>query len=131
MAGGLADKVKQAQAAFGAAAPQPVAGSPCPAAQGVKSAAPPPVTQAPTPVTVAPAPEKKDEKQKEKTWVEIVLVDMEGKPVPGVRYRVKLPGGEVKEGNLNSYGQAGFYELDPGSCKVTFPELDEEAWERN
>ena len=47
------------------------------------------------------------------------------------RYRVKLPGGEVKEGNLNSYGQAGFYELDPGSCKVTFPELDEEAWERN
>lgn len=125
----LADKVKQAQAAFGSVEPQPVAGNPCPPPQVVKQAAPAPVAQTPAPVAVAAAPAKKEEKKQEKTWVEIVLVDMEGKPRPGVRYRVKLPGGEVKEGQLNSYGQAGFYELDPGSCKVTFPELDAEAWE--
>ena len=122
---GLADKVKQAQAAFGSAEPQPVAGNPCPPPQVVKQAAPPPVAQAPAP----PVPAKKEEKQQEKTWVEIVLVDMEGKPVPNERYRVKLPGGEVKEGRLNSYGQAGFYELDPGNCKITFPDLDQDAWE--
>jgi hypothetical protein len=126
----LADKVKQAQAAFGTAEPQPVAGNPCPPPQVVKHTAPPLVAQAPASGAVAPAPAKKEEKPQEKTWVEIVLVDMEGKPVPGVRYRVKLPGGEVKEGLLNSYGQAGFYELDPGSCQVTFPDLDAEAWER-
>ena len=124
----LADKVKQAQAAFGSAAPQPVAGNPCPPPQVVKQAAPPPVAQAPAPAAVASAPEK--EKKQEKIWVEIVLVDLDGKPMPGVRYRLKLPGGEVKEGTLNSYGQAGFYQLEPGSCSVTFPDLDEEAWEQ-
>ena len=50
--------------------------------------------------------------------------------MPDVRYRISLPGGEVKEGTLNAYGQAGFYEIDPGSCLITFPELDAEAWER-
>jgi hypothetical protein len=124
----LADKVKQAQTAFPAEEPQPVAGRPCPPPLLLKPATPPPAA-VPAPVATAATP-KKEEKPKEKTWVEIVLVDMEGKPVPGVRYRVKLPGGEVKEGALNSYGQAGFYELDPGSCQVTFPELDTEAWER-
>lgn len=123
----LADKVKQAQAAFGSAAPQPVAGNPCPPPQVIQQAAPPPVVQSAAPAAVALAPEK--EKQQEKTWIEIVLVDMDSKPVPNERYRVKLPGGEVKEGRLNSYGQAGFYELNPGSCKISFPDLDTEAWE--
>lgn len=126
----LAEKVKQAQAGFSSESPQPVAGNPCPPPQVVAQAAPAPAPQ-PVAAAVSPAPEKSEKnEEKTKTWVEIVLVDMEGKPIPGVRYRVKLPGGEVKEGVLNSYGQAGFYELDPGSCQVTFPELDMEAWER-
>ncbi|HEX4949180.1 MAG TPA: hypothetical protein VFZ34_21060 [Blastocatellia bacterium] len=126
---GLADKLKQAQAAFGSAEPQPVAGNPCPPPQVVKQVAPSPVAQTPAPVVVVPAPAQKEEKKQEKTWVEIVLVDMDGKPVPDVRYQITLPSGEVKEGRLNSYGQAGFYELDPGNCKITFPDLDAEAWE--
>ncbi len=127
----LADKVKQSQAAFGAAAPQPVAGSPCPPPRVIQQTAPPALAPALASSAVAPAPKKTAEKKQEKTWIEIVLVDMDGKPVPNERYRVKLPGGEVKEGRLNSYGQAGFYELDPGSCKISFPDLDTEAWESN
>ncbi len=64
-----------------------------------------------------------------KSWIEIILVDMEGKPVPGVKYRITPPGGAPVEGTLNEHGQAGLYQIDPGSCKVTFPELDKDAWD--
>ena len=126
----LADKVKQAQSAFGAASPQPVAGSPCPAAQMLKPATPPPVAPAPVSsvVAVAPAPAKQQEKPIEKHWIEIILVDMEGNPMPGVKYRITPPGGAPVEGTLNQYGQAGVYQIDPGNCKITFPDLDQDAW---
>lgn len=70
------------------------------------------------------------EKPKEKkAWIEIILVDMEGKPMSGVKYRITPPGGTPKEGRLNQHGQAGLYEIEPGNCKVTFPDLDKEAWD--
>ena len=123
----LADKVKQAQAAFGAAPPQPIAGNPCPPPLILKSAAPPlaPVSSV---VAVATAPAKQQEKPIEKHWIEIILVDMEGNPMPGVKYRITPPGGAPVEGTLNQYGQAGVYQIDPGNCKITFPDLDQEAW---
>jgi hypothetical protein len=68
-------------------------------------------------------------KTREKTWVEFFLVDREGNPVPGVRYRVKLPDGTTKEGVLDTYGQANFYQIDPGNCKISFPDLDKDAVE--
>ncbi len=70
--------------------------------------------------------EKKTEK---KDWIEIILVDREGKPMPGVRYRITPPGGNPVEGRLNEHGQAGLYNIDPGNCKITFPDLDKDAWE--
>lgn len=124
----LADKVKQTQAAFGSAAPQPVAGSPCPPPQVAQQAAPPPVAPVPVAAVVAPASAQQQEKSIEKHWVEIILVDMEGKPMPGVKYRITPPGGAPVEGILNQYGQAGVYQIDPGNCKITFPDLDEETW---
>jgi type VI secretion system secreted protein VgrG len=76
---------------------------------------------------------KKEKKHKEdenkKSWIKIKMVDEEGKPVPGVRYRITTPEGRVKSGSLNKNGQAHVKGFDPGSCKVTFPELDQEAWE--
>lgn len=72
------------------------------------------------------SPEKAKEK---KAWIEIILVDMEGKPVPGVRYRITPPGGQPVEGRLNEHGQAGLYTIEPGNCKITFPDLDKDAWE--
>lgn len=72
------------------------------------------------------APDKKKEKN---AWVEIILVDAAGKPMPGVKYRITPPGGQPVEGNLNEHGQAGLYMIESGNCKITFPDLDKDAWE--
>jgi hypothetical protein len=62
-----------------------------------------------------------------KTWIEIELVDMEGKPVAGERYWIQLPDGSAREGRLNAEGRAYFGDLDPGECDVRFPDLDNDA----
>jgi len=68
--------------------------------------------------------------KEKKAWIEIILVDAEGKPMPGVRYRLTPPGGGAPvEGRLNEHGQAGLYQIEPGNCKITFPDLDKEAWD--
>ncbi len=120
-----ADKIKQTQALFAAKDPQAVSGRPCPERQ-------PEVEPEPKPevVKVKKTTPEKPEPEKKKSWIEIMLVDMEGKPVPGVRYRITPPAGEEpSEGTLNKFGQAGYYEIEPGTCKVTFPDLDADAWE--
>ena len=68
--------------------------------------------------------------KKKKSWIEIVMVDEDKKPVPGQKYRITLPDGEtVAEGTLDDKGFARVDGIDPGTCKITFPELDKEAWE--
>ncbi len=70
------------------------------------------------------------EKPKDKNaWIEIILVDNDGKPMPNVKYRITPPNGSPVEGRLNEHGQAGVYGIEPGSCKITFPDLDKDAWE--
>ena len=66
----------------------------------------------------------------EKThWIEIELVDENGKPVPGEEYKVTLPDGStVASGTLDGKGKARVEGIDPGSCKVTFPNLDKDSW---
>jgi hypothetical protein len=131
----LADKIRQTQNSFPPQAPGAVAA--CPFAKPVSET--PPST---SPVEVKTAfmmtqqimqsmgAGRAAEKPKEKkAWIEIILVDAEGKPMPGVRYRITPPGGAPKEGRLNEHGQAGLYEIEPGSCKITFPDLDKDAWE--
>jgi hypothetical protein len=120
----IADRVKQTQALFPDEEPKAVAGRPCPQVEAAVEPEPQPEPE------VVKVKKTVPEKPKKKSWIEIVLVDMEGKPVPGVRYRIVPPGGEEpKEGLLNEYGQAGYYEIEPGTCKITFPDLDQEAWE--
>lgn len=65
---------------------------------------------------------------KPKSWVEINLEDSKGDPVPGERYRIKLPDGSVQEGNLNAFGHAEYYEINRGRCEVSFPDLEDEEW---
>lgn len=65
--------------------------------------------------------------RQEKTWIEIELVDAEGKPVPNERYWILLPDGSAREGRLNAEGRAYFGDLDPGECDVRFPDLDNDA----
>jgi len=70
------------------------------------------------------------DKQK-KSWIEIKLVDEEKNPVPGEAYKVILPDGEtVATGSLDEKGFARIEGIDPGTCKITFPNLDKDAWEK-
>ena len=63
-------------------------------------------------------------------WIEIELVGEDDRPIPGARYRITLPDGEtVDEGTLDSNGWARVEGIDEGTCKVSFPDLDAEAWE--
>jgi|SRR5260370_20047471 type VI secretion system secreted protein VgrG len=81
-----------------------------------------------TPVTPHKPPQTKEEKKKKKSWIEIKLVDLEGLPVPGEKYKITLPDDSVAEGTLNEKGFARVEGFDPGSCKVTFPTRDKTTW---
>lgn len=132
MASPLAEKIKQTQNSFPPQKPGAVAACPYAAPVPTEEAAPVEMksfydlTQN---VFNSAAVQRAPEKKQEKSWVEIMLVDLDGNPVPGVRYRVTTPDGEIREGTLNEHGQAGYYQIDPGSCKITFPDLDKEAWD--
>jgi type VI secretion system secreted protein VgrG len=90
-----------------------------------------------TPPSIVPSYTKpwhnpKDPKNKDKTsWVEIKIVDEDGDPVVGERYRVTLPDGEtLAEGTTDEKGYAKVTNIDPGSCKITFPRIDGRAWKK-
>ncbi|MGH9902358.1 MAG: hypothetical protein ACRD68_11185 [Pyrinomonadaceae bacterium] len=65
------------------------------------------------------------------TFVEIELIDMADQPVAGARYRIQLPDGNFQEGHLDKEGRARADDIEkPGTCWISFPDLDKEAWER-
>lgn len=130
----LAEKIKQTQNSFPAQQPGAVAA--CPYSQLAPEQPSQPVevktsyalTQD---ILNSPARAQQAEEKKSKTaWIEIMLVDMDNKPMPGVRYRITPPGGgDPMEGYLNEHGQAGYYKIEPGNYKITFPDLDRDAWD--
>lgn len=63
------------------------------------------------------------ELRRPKTWIEIELIDRQGRPVPKEHYRIELPDGSFEEGLLDSSGRARIDGIDPGVCKVIFPDL--------
>ena len=70
-----------------------------------------------------------EDEGKKLSWIEIELVDKKNKPVSGETYRVTLPDGEtVVEGTLDEKGFARVDGIAPGSCKITFPNLEKQAW---
>ena len=64
-----------------------------------------------------------------KSWIEIELLDEADAPVPGEAYEITLPDGTVAKGTLDGKGFARVEGIEPGTCKVTFPNLDKDAWE--
>ncbi len=68
-------------------------------------------------------------KKKEKTWIAIQLIGEDDKPVPGARYQIMLTDGTTSEGTLDAQGTAQVNEIDPGSCAIAFPDLDQDAWQ--
>lgn len=71
------------------------------------------------------APANKDKKH----WIEIELFDEDGNPVPGEPYRITLPDGtNVASGTLDDKDWARVDHIDPGTCRVTFPNRDKQVW---
>ncbi len=63
-------------------------------------------------------------------WIEIEMVGEDDQPIPGLAYELELPGGTVRKGQLGDDGRTrveGF--TGEGDVKVTFPDLDQDAWE--
>jgi hypothetical protein len=68
------------------------------------------------------------DKSKELTWIEIQLIDADGKPVTGMPYEIKLPDGSIQSGKLDVVGRGRHEQIPPGQCEVRFPELDGGDW---
>lgn len=62
------------------------------------------------------------------TWIEIRLTDEAGSPVAGEPYAVTLADGTVASGTLDEDGLARVDGIPAGTCQVTFPDLDQDAW---
>ncbi len=75
-------------------------------------------------------PQTEEEEEKKTAWIEIELVDEADEPVPSEKYEIKLPDGSVKKGTLDGKGFARVDRIEPGTCEITFPNLDKEAWEK-
>jgi hypothetical protein len=78
----------------------------------------------------APTPIREKEPKRELTsWIEIELIDEADQPVAGMEYRVRLADGTVRLGKLDKNGCARVERIEAGECEVTFPTLDQDAWE--
>lgn len=83
-----------------------------------------------TPTKPYKPPETEEETEKKTAWIEIELVDEEDEPVPSEKYEIKLPDGSVAKGTLDGDGFARVDGIDPGTCEISFPRLDKDAWEK-
>jgi phage protein D len=63
------------------------------------------------------------------TWLELVLLDSQGHPVPYERYKVVTASGEEIEGTLDAKGHARLNGIPRGSNTVSFPDYAPE-WRR-
>ena len=82
--------------------------------------------------SVPPPLEHKPSENTDKTsWIELQLVyESNGLPVPGVNYAVTLPDGTtVATGSTDEQGLGRVECIDPGTCQISFVDLDKDAWE--
>lgn len=65
----------------------------------------------------------------DKTWLEVELLDQYDQPVPNQAYEIyKSDGTLVSSGRLNALGKAHISDLEPDDYKVSFTELDKDAF---
>jgi hypothetical protein len=84
----------------------------------------------PEPPPPPPAAEPPPPAEPALTWIEIMLMDEDGQPRPGIEYQVKLPDGQTRSGKLGSGGYVRLSEIPKGDCEISFPELDAKAWKK-
>jgi hypothetical protein len=63
------------------------------------------------------------------SWIEFELLDDDGVPVAFEPYTVELPDGSAIEGTLDAVGRARVEGIDPGNCKISYPNQDKDSWE--
>ena len=61
-------------------------------------------------------------------WIGISLVTPDGQPIAGEPFVVELADGKSVFGKLDNLGKVRIEGVDPGSCKVSFPERDAKEW---
>ncbi len=64
------------------------------------------------------------------TFIDIKLIDKEGKPVPNEPFRVKDSAGQSHNGSLDENGFAHVDPVAPGDCEIRFPRRDLTVWRR-
>jgi hypothetical protein len=57
-----------------------------------------------------------------KDWIEIRLVDEEGKPAANEKYVLHMPDGQQKQGTLDGNGYAREDKIPPGKIEIEFPD---------
>jgi hypothetical protein len=73
-------------------------------------------------------PGKAGDKLRLRSWIEVQLVGEDDSPIPGEAYEIRLPGGTLVSGTLDDQGSVRIDALAPGTCQVSFPNLDKDAW---
>lgn len=61
-------------------------------------------------------------------WIAFRLVDQRGRPVADRRYEMLRPDGEVDSGVTGGSGWVRLKPIPSGTCELTFPEIEEEAF---
>jgi len=64
------------------------------------------------------------------TWLELELVDQNGKPIPRERWEVITADGEERSGHLDEGGRAHLEGIKPGTCWVSYPDLEPNSWRK-
>ena len=63
-------------------------------------------------------------------WILIELIGEDGKSIPGEHFRIELPDKSIREDKLDEHGRFFCYDFEKdGTCKVSFPDIDKDAWE--
>lgn len=65
-----------------------------------------------------------------KTWVEMEVVDEDGRPMAGEPFVCMLPDGRIIEGKLDGRGKVRFDGIDPGNCAFSLSRRGPDAWRR-
>ena len=63
-----------------------------------------------------------------RSWISIELLDADEKPVAAERYLIRLPDAARMAGRLGPDGRARVDGIVPGSCQVSFPDIDAREW---
>lgn len=68
------------------------------------------------------------DKLRMRTFVEFQLIGEDGNGIGYEEYAITLPGGKVITGELDATGLVRVDGIPAGTCQLSFPKLDKEAW---